>query len=151
VRAAEKAAKKIARKGTNPKAKDAFALTICKRSGEHATVVMGWDQTPLLQSLITDFKGGASDRWAYKLRSELPTLVGGVIPLAIGLSETMRLVRRVENAPPKFDVRIDELFTSYQSEIGFTDDPMLAKPDADVLTGFVALCQSASFLARGKD
>ena len=39
VRAAEKAAKKIARKGTNPKAKDALALTICKRSGERATVV----------------------------------------------------------------------------------------------------------------
>ena len=159
VRDAEKKAKRIDRKGTK-KAKDALALTICKRSGEHATVVMGWDQTPLLQKLVSDFKGTkvertgekhppASDRWTYKLRTEVPTLTA--LPLAAGRAETLRLVRRVENAPPKFDERIGELFKSYQAEIGYADDPDLAKPDADVLTGFVLLCQSASFLARGKE
>ncbi len=153
VRAAEKAAKRIARPGGDPTVKDALALTICRRSGEHATVVMGWDQTPLLQSLVRDFKGAdkhppASDRWTYKLRTETPTLTA--LPLAAGRAETMRLVGRAENAPPNFDERIGTPFGSYQAEIGFAD-PDLAKPDADVPTGFVALCQSASFLARGKE
>jgi len=40
------------------------------------------------------------------------------------------------------------LFDAYQKQMQLSARNW---PDADVLTGFVALCQSASFLARGKE
>ncbi len=149
VRAAEKAAKKISRAklspGESPK-KDALALTICKRSGEHATVVMGWDETAKLQELVAEFKASASDRWAYKLRAELETLKA--LPLEAGRAEALRLVGRGENATDQFKSVIDSLFGAYQKQM---QDPARDWLDADILTGFVGLCQTASFLARGKE
>ena len=149
VRAAEKAAKRISRAELSPGQllkKDALALTICKRSGEHSTVVMGWPETEKLQPLIAAFVAKASDRWAYKLRSELETLKE--LPLAAGKAEALRLVGRGENVTDQFKSVIASLFDAYQTQM---QSPARNWPDADVLTGFVALCQSASFLARGKE
>ncbi|OWK41127.1 type III-B CRISPR-associated protein Cas10/Cmr2 [Fimbriiglobus ruber] len=145
-REAEKAAKKIGRQHGNKDAKNALAIAVCRRSGEHASVVMGWGQTDLLTQLVTDFRAGASDRWAYKLRTELPTLE--TLPLGAGKSETLRLVGRSEAAPDGFKERIEKLFDHYRDEMQSADRNW---PPADVLKGFVTLCQSASFLARGRD
>ncbi len=160
VRDAEKKAKRIARPGGDTKVKDALALTICKRSGEHSTVVMGWPEAEKLQPLIAAFVAKASDRWAYKLREEVDKLTEprdranaawddkkGML-MSLGRAETLRLVRRGENVSDRFISVIEKLFDAYQSQMQHKDRNW---PDADVLTGFVALCQSASFLARGKE
>jgi CRISPR-associated protein Cmr2 len=146
VRATEKAAKQVGKKHGDPKTKDALALTVCRRSGEHTTVVLGWEQAPLVTGLVNNFRAGASDRWAYKLRTELPTL--RALPLSAGRAETLRLVKRVEHAPNDFDGRVLTLFDEYQKEMR---QPTRNWPDDQILEGFVTLCQSASFLARGRD
>ena len=90
VRDAEKKAKRIGRtKDTKSKGKDAcagdtsvkdaLALTICKRSGEHSTVVMGWPETEKLTELIAAFAAKASDRWSYKLREEVDRLTQPIV------------------------------------------------------------------------
>ncbi len=153
VRAAEKAAKRISRAtlppGQLPK-KDALALTICKRSGEHSTVVMGWPEAEKLQPLIAAFVAKASDRWAYKLRAELETLKG--LPLEAGKAEALRLVGRGEFGSKEkkvaFEKVIGDLFEAYQKQM---QHEARNWTDSEILTGFVALCQSASFLARGKE
>src|SRR5262249_36893857 len=117
-RAAEKAAKQIGKKHGDSNTKDALALTVCRRSGEHTTVVLGWQQAPLVTELVNDFGSTvkkASDRWAYKLRAELPTL--SALPLPAGRAETLRLVARVEQAPGGFDDRVLTLFDAHQKEM----------------------------------
>jgi CRISPR-associated protein Cmr2 len=171
VRGAEKKAKQIGKAHGDKDTKDALALTICKRSGEHCTVVMGWPEAEKLQPLVAAFVAKASDRWAYKLREEVERLTQpadrakaawnatpGML-LALGRAEAMRLVGRGEFGgtveKEAFEQVIRELFGAYQQEmqVRTNDEDKIARnwPDADVLTGFVALCQSASFLARGKE
>ena len=146
VREAEKKAKRISKPHGKSDVKNALALTVCRRSGEHTTVVLGWAQTELLTKLVNDFIDEVSDRWAYKLRTELPTL--RFLPLHAARAETLRLVGRTEKATEEFKETIGALFDSYQSEL---KDPKRNWPDGDILEGFVTLCQSASFLARGRD
>lgn len=152
VRKAERAAKKVSRVTPEPDKprKDAFAVTVCRRSGEHSTVVMGWDETGHLQQLVTAFRDGASDRWAYKLREELTTLIH--LPLEAGRAEAMRLVGRGEfggkEKQERFEAVIERLFEAYREQM---TDPTRNWPAPDVLAGFVTLVQTASFLARGRE
>ncbi|MDY3562991.1 type III-B CRISPR-associated protein Cas10/Cmr2 [Gemmata sp. JC673] len=147
VRAAEKQAKRIGTKYGNAGVKDALAVTVCKRSGEHTTAVMGWPETAQLQDLIRQFQVGASDRWAYKLSQELETLVQ--LPAAAGRAELFRLVDRGEY-PNKaaFRETVEKLFNGYEKQMTSEDRKWL---NPDVLSGFVTLMQTASFLARGSD
>ena len=147
VRAAEKQAKRIGKKHGDSAVKDALAITVCKRSGEHATAVMGWPEAARLQDLVRQFRAGASDRWIYKLREELETLRH--LPPEASRSETLRLVDRGEFADKStFAAAIATLFDAYRKQMS---DPRRGWPSADVLIGFVTLVQSASFLARGKE
>jgi len=158
VRNAEKAAKHIGKKYGKAKVKDALALAICKRSGEHSTVVMGWEETVLLQDLVKLFAKGASDRWTYKLREFIEDLIeprdrtkdfwaNGQL-LAMGEAETKRLIGRSDNATETFKGVITKLLEAYQLQMQKQERHW---PAEDILMGFVRLCQSASFLARGKD
>ncbi len=146
VRAAEKKAKQIGKAHGDKGTKDALAVTVCKRSGEHSTVVLGWLEAKHIQDLVSAFKGGASDRWAYKLRAESETLKG--LPLAAGKAEALRLVGRGENVSGDFQSVIRRLFDAYQQQM---QSSARNWPDSEVLTGFVGLCQTASFLSRGKE
>jgi CRISPR-associated protein Cmr2 len=152
-RAAEKAAKRAGR--------NALALTVCRRSGEHTTFVMDWqvdagdagaesywDMTDLFTHLVRLFRGGASDRWAYKLRGELPTLQGKEVPWGAATAELRRLVQRVEGVADReaLGELVERLATGYRAGMA-----KRGRPDHAILADFVALCQSASFLARGRD
>lgn len=182
VRAAEKKAKQIGKAHGDKETKDALALTVCKRSGEHSTVVIGWDAAKLLKDhiveggklvptgLIQAFVDKAPDRWTYKLRDEVDRLtqpaesaktawpVPGPL-LALSKAEMLRLVGRGEfgsgEKKKAFLSVIESLFDAYQKEMQVrkNDNGEIARnwPDAEVLTGFVTLCQSASFLARGRE
>lgn len=164
-RQAEKAAKSIGRHphhaGKDPE-KNALALAICRRSGEHSLVVMGWSQTEGLSKLVRSFIGpeipreakphGVSDRWTYLLRAELPTL--GRLPAEVLRSEVLRLMGRIDGPPPDFVKTVIELFDSYALEMSETPaDPELGRrwSSERILDGFVKLCQAAAFLARGRD
>jgi CRISPR-associated protein Cmr2 len=145
-REAERAAKRIDRTDAEKKTKDALALRVCRRSGEHTMAVFGWGQAESLTGLVDDFLAGASDRWAYKLRGALPTL--GALGLTAGRAEINRLLARVESPPPGFADRVRALFDQYRDEM---TRPGRGWGGEETLDGFVTLCQAASFLARGRD
>lgn len=146
-RAAEKQAKAAGR--------NALCVRVVRRSGEDSSAVVGWEQAGALQELVDDFvspgpgREGASDRWAYRLRAELVTLDAlGDGPFR---AELVRLLGRVEQAPEGFARRVVGLWDAYtrfcqQPERCGDNGPMIA-----ARTFFVTLCQSASFLARGRD
>lgn len=149
VRLAERAAKDISKRAIDPSKKDALAIAICKRSGEHANVVLGWQQTEHVEQLLQKFIAGASDRWAYKLREELPILEG--LSLNIAQNEILRLVNRGEYgtvSKDEFKNVISNLFDAYKNEMEHNSRNW---SESRILEGFVRLCQSASFLARGRD
>lgn len=148
-RDAEKASKKAGR--------NALTLTVCRRSGEHQSVTLGWKQVPLITQLVDSFIGtqgqqGISDRWAYKLRAELPTLLGESIPWKARTAEAERLLNRIEGVDKTikdtFIEKVLQLLHDYHEEGKSREKPW---KDCTIFTGFVTLCQSASFLARGRD
>jgi CRISPR-associated protein Cmr2 len=155
--------------------KNALAITVCRRSGEHGTALCGWDFAETVNRWASNFKGedsaaskeGASDRWVYHLKAELPTLRGlnDLEPMA---AEIRRQIGRAE--PLTRDAfPAGELEAAFRRFVDFVldakrrpeDDAFLrAYPTAEkqerelrgrALEGFVALCQTASFLARGRD
>lgn len=143
-RAAEKAAKNAGR--------DRLALTVCRRSGEHTTAILTWPQAGTFNQLVGLFIApGVSDRWAYRLREVLPTLEG--LPVAAVRAEVYRLLNRTdrvgtEDQMARFREGVLDLFDQKcGAEPGDLDRPI----DRAELTDFVTLCQSASFLARGRD
>ncbi|MBM4092742.1 MAG: type III-B CRISPR-associated protein Cas10/Cmr2, partial [Planctomycetes bacterium] len=172
-RKAEKTAKDAGR--------DALQITVCRRSGEHATALCPWgdneddsnwtDQERFscvrtLQSWIGSFIEGASDRWAFHLRGELPTLQA--LPEDAMKSEIRRQINHAEEKtreafPPD---AMSAVFGAYRQSLlsekrrpqdaFFTKRfPTREEQDRELtgraLKGFITLCQSASFLARGRD
>jgi CRISPR-associated protein Cmr2 len=140
-RQAEKAAKRAG--------KDALVLAVCRRSGEHTSVVLPWSLTEQLQKLVGLFVTGVPDRWAYRLRGELPTLQGPDLPWEAIRAEVRRRLDRVED-PRKDELRtlVGQFLDDYRGEMRAE---RRGRSDAQALEGFVTLCQSAAFLARGRD
>jgi CRISPR-associated protein Cmr2 len=118
------------------RAKDAgrnrLALTVWRRSGERVTSVCEWDIVPNLERLVERNAEGASDRWTYQLRREGPTLEG--LPREAQWAEVVRVLKRGEK---KKRIEPEEVQELWNRAGGFER--------------FVQLCQSASFLARGRD
>jgi CRISPR-associated protein Cmr2 len=141
-RQAEKLAKSAGR--------DALGLAVCRRSGEHSSALVPWGQCGHVESMVSAFQNDVSDRWAYKLRAELPTLQGeGVIPWELVRAETGRLLDRLEMAD-RDRVRQPALAFLDAYQLALTAGPR-RRTAAESLEGFVTLCQAASFLARGRD
>jgi CRISPR-associated protein Cmr2 len=161
-RQAEKAAKKADR--------DALQIVACRRSGEHSSALCPWSYTRELAGWIQAFLGsggkpGASDRWAYRLRQELPTLEGLELPAM--QSEIKRQLSRADSYTRKLlaggrgerdapDMLVNAFDTYRLSErplkLGENQAPKgRFANDAEALRNFVTLCQTASFLARGRD
>ena len=84
-RGAEKAAKAAGR--------NALAVAVCRRSGEHSQAICEWPFVKSLSRWTTGFQK-ASDRWAYHLAGELPTLRG--LPVEAMKAELRRVLGRAE-------------------------------------------------------
>lgn len=161
-RDAEKAAKGAGR--------DRLALTIRRRSGEHATSLLKWDDVAWADRLVEAFRNGASDRWAYRLRQLAEPLDGmkeadariAELKRQIGRAETDTLQKLADHLPAGAPTDPDDpvkdrakramvaAFGSFHA--GRDDPPRRAPPDPDpVLHDFAMLCQAASFLARARD
>ena len=142
-RQAEKAAKDAGR--------NALTVKVCRRSGEHSSATLSWKQTAMLNHLVGDFVSGTSDRWTYHLRRDLPSLAGALaldspLPWSAVVGEVGRLLGRLE----RLSTEAREAFTKVV--LGVLDDYHTERRNrsaAQSLEGFVTLCQSASFLARG--
>jgi CRISPR-associated protein Cmr2 len=141
-RKAEKAAKNAGR--------DALGLSVCRRSGEHSTALVAWDQVGILQDLVQLFIDKATDRWTYTLRRELPTLAGSLVPDELFSAELSRLLERVDSKEQKGRLKplVESFLAEYLKAMSAKDPER--KRDR-LREDFVTLCQSASFLARGRD
>lgn len=137
--------------------RDALDLMVMRRSGEHASSLCPWSFAPRVTAMTDAFAKGASARWAYTLRSELPTLRDPALPKEAVAAEIRRLVDRTEDEtrglfgegdPRRGGDTIAAAFREYLDErrrFGRSDD------QGDILADFVALCQSAAFLARAHE
>jgi len=114
--------------------KDRLTLAILRRSGEHVSASCAWDYVPTLAEQVRSFDT-SSDRWAYQLRRQLEVLKG--LPLEAFAGELRRLLHHSEKADPRFAADFEKFLETGGGE--------------DLREEFVILCQSASFLARGRD
>jgi len=154
-RSAEKMAKNAGR--------DRVALSVMRRSGEHAGAVMNWDFIDKYINWVNAFKDGASDRWVYHIRRELDVLAGGHLPQEIAKAEIKRHLNRAETETrtrfSKDDhklagARMSKCFDDYCAMRNINASHTSAdqhKAFAGNLKDFVTLLQSASFFARGRD
>ncbi len=146
-RRAEKAAKDGGR--------DRLQLVAVRRSGERAEASCPWTFVPDLDELRKRFVGGMSNRWTYRLRAELPTLASERLPAEAMAAEIRRLVNRGEDAPAARGKgeAMAGLFDSYREHALELDKSPGQQPAtaAAQLEPFVTLCQSAAFMARGRD
>lgn len=131
--------------------RDLLDLTAMRRSGEMARAICPWEFVPWLDELRITFKAGASNRWTYRLRAELPTLASDLLPLEAMQAEIRRLVDRSALKAPTGAARL----TGAEIAEGFADYCALrgrgAVTFAQLLEDFTLLCQSAAFMSRGRD
>lgn len=149
-RAAEKAAKDGGR--------NLLTLYFMRRSGEHAQANLPWNCTQWFQERVQRFAEGDTDRWAYRLRAELPTLEANALPDAAVSAEIRRLVSRtqqdaVPGAAASAGGEAEGWWRKYSDSVKrhVQDSGSSSPSPGESLKAFVLLCQGASFLARGYD
>jgi CRISPR-associated protein Cmr2 len=140
-----------AEKEAKDSGRDWLTLRFIRRSGEHSEAGLAWECAPWFQEMVAIFAGGATDRWTYRLRRELPTLQGSNIPAAAVRAEIRRLVDRT--------TKDDEVALSGPSgreveqwwQKFSTEGEKRGHSTTELLESFTLLCQGASFVARGQD
>jgi CRISPR-associated protein Cmr2 len=122
--------------------KDALTITIRRRSGEHTSAVCPWVFVPTVDHWAQQFRSGASDRWTYHLHMERSSLAD--LPVEAMQAEIRRQIMRAEEPTPRLlpPASIAGAFESFRSRFGTA---------GEALAGFLTLCHTASFLARGRD
>jgi len=145
-RRAEKAAKDAGR--------NALQIAVCRRSGEHTSVLCPWDFAPTVERWIAAFVQKASDRWAYRLRADVKTLAA--LPVDAVRAELIRQVQRSEEST-KAKLRAGDSrsagevlaadFDEYLSQVRHRPRNVTERQATE---NFILLCQTASFLARGR-
>ncbi len=153
-----------AEKNAKDSGRNTLYLTVCRRSGEHTSAICPWKFVGTVAGWVKAFlpqdgKPGASDRWAYHLAGELPTLQG--LDRAAMHAEIRRQVKRSETATRS---RLGETQQRPAGEIVAASFDAWINEEAErlgqarhevdsscALKNFVTLCQTASFLARGRD
>lgn len=125
--------------------RNCLALSVMRRSGEHSTALIGWDDVATLMTLAEDFRNGASDRWTYRFRRQLDDL-----PIEeMWQAELKRLLGRAESLPPGFVDRVLDFWDRYRKWSTDSDRPAPKSARATWPLSFIQLVQAVSFLARG--
>jgi CRISPR-associated protein Cmr2 len=107
-------------------------LFIARRSGERSGASLNWAECTAMNRAVRAFRGGASDRWLYRLRAALPALPKEALD-----AELRRQLGRAEE-----DTR-----TALQPLV----DDGVFRADGRPPNDTVMLWQAASFLARGRE
>lgn len=123
-----------AEKQSKDQGRDRLTLAVMRRGGEHSFATCRWEYVRTVSEETERFRRGCSDRWAYQLRQQLPALES--LPQAAFQTEVRRLLARSEKREMRF---LDDL------------SRFIELHDPPVLSEFVTLCQSASFMTRGRD
>jgi CRISPR-associated protein Cmr2 len=126
--------------------RDALAITVRRRSGEHTTAICPWGFVPVVTKWKQAFLAGASDRWAYHLYAGRHTLAA--LPREAIQAEIRRQLGRAEKPilPPDALVADFEAFTN--AKVASGSRPRFASV-GEALGHFLTLCHTASFMARG--
>lgn len=152
--AARRAERLAKRSGRN-----ALQIAVCRRSGEHTSALCPWDFVPAVKQWTEAFRSGATDRWTYHLAAELPTIrgLGDNANIEAMCAETRRQVNRTEatsreklgenRSATAGDVVAKQLIRLRDRIV----DQRRSMQLPAILTTFVTLCQTASFLARGRE
>lgn len=133
--------------------KDAVNLHFMRRSGEQAGATLPWPLASWFTELTELFATGATDRWAYHLRAELPVLATGNLPCEAVAAEIRRLGNRIDD--PNWssyakNSRPGELIANWWREYRDALSPRNLGLER-TLVSFVTLCQGAAFVARGRE
>ena len=133
--------------------KDALVITVRRRSGEHTSELCLWELAKTVDNWRQQFAAGASDRWAYHLYAERPTLEK--LPVEAIKAEMRRQLDRAEAPTPSL-LPPDELVATFdrfrESSVKIDGGSDRRFPSLDAaLRAFLTLCHTASFLARGRD
>lgn len=145
-RRAEKAAKDAGR--------DALHIAVLRRSGEQTSALCPWQFTATVPRWVQAFVQGASDRWAYRLRAELATLAA--VSREAVRSELVRLIKRADERTKQKLGGTDKnsagevLAAEFDDYLSQVAGPPRNLTDDQAMEGFLLLCQTASFLARGR-
>ena len=126
--------------------RDLLDVITVRRSGETAKALCPWPSSRWLDELRREFVAGASDRWTYRLRAELPALGSNMLPPAARRAEIRRVVDHgaTDDGGRVGGATVAGAFEHY-SELRH------GGRDVELLADFVTLCQSASFMARRRD
>jgi CRISPR-associated protein Cmr2 len=132
---------------------DALMITVRRRSGEHTSALCPWDFAPTVENWRRKFADGASDRWAYRLYAEQPTLEH--LPVEAIKAEMRRQLARAEPPTPSL-IPPDELADAFDglfNDSVSTDGGSRKRfpSHSAALHTLLTLCHIASFLARGRD
>jgi len=148
-----------AEKDAKSAGRNLLTLYFMRRSGEHAQARLPWTCTSWFQEVTQNFAAGATDRWAYRLRAELPTLQAPDLPDAAVSAEIRRLVDRTRkddaasgsSGPSGTDA--EQWWQNFSGAVRQHSEKKQRTPPstAECLKMFTLLCQGASFVARGHD
>lgn len=157
--------------------RDALGIAVLKRSGERSLSVCPWAYVPVLNRFVTAFLGGASDRWTYQLRADehiLGALEEGAVESLLGraVGRAERLTREILEqclSPDSPDSSrtgasdngaerrrapelVVDLYRCLRDSWAARAAPSTSRDrPRSVIGEFIALLQTASFLARGRE
>ncbi len=138
---------RVAEGGAKRAGRDCLGLVTARRSGETASAICPWSCVPWFDALRRKFAEGASDRWIYRLRAELPALTSGLLPFPAMRSEICRLVARSHGEGDGGTLRGDEVADAFGRYRGARRNGAAG----EALRDFVTIAQSAAFMGRGQD
>ncbi len=133
-----------------------LVVTICRRSGEHGSVVCPWPLVADVEKLVTAFRQGASDRWTHRLSHFFQQIYGSSTsgpPLPDGaLSNLVRQqLGRAESVTQQLLARhLDGGQDCAQAVITF-GKKYLSHQAGSTWIDVIRLAQAASFFARGNE
>ncbi len=133
--------------------RDALAISVRRRSGEHTTAVCPWSFVPTVAGWTEAFQKGASDRWVYHLYADRRTLQN--LPEEAIKAEMRRQLGRADEPTPSLipPGELVEAFDRFRASTVASDGGMRPRFEwsGSALNQFLTLCRTASFLARGRD
>ena len=129
---------RLLEKRAKAEGRNRICIAAMRRSGEHAVAGCAWEYVARIDAMRSRFLEGATDRWAYQLRAQLPVLSG--LPVEAFGTELVRLMKRSESRSGLQELAVESL-RDYLGQHPKTPLPV-------ALADFVTLCQTASFLAR---
>lgn len=130
--------------------RDLLTLTVARRSGETSNAICPWPLTTWLDDLRKAFVHDAPNRWTYKLRSELPTLAFDQMPPAAIKAEIRRLIDHGSEGG-RVKISGEEIAEQFERYCEYERSRRGDSAASTFLQDFVTLCQSAAFIARGRD